>query len=80
MANTFNVSKATTSKHFMDSTFVFEWDNGAKQTFIVVSLHGAKALAETFKSFGYEEKEGSIKFVKRGYSARGTKDFPLGSI
>jgi len=67
MANTFNVSRVghvpgTDTKPPFE--FVFEWDNGVEQTFIVVSLHGAKTLAETFKSFGYEEKEDSIKFVE----------------
>ena len=42
--------------------FTFEWDNGTEKTFIVVSLHGAKALAETFENFGYEREEGSVEF------------------
>ena len=36
--------------------FIFEWDDGEKQTFIPVSLHGAKHLAEHFKSVGYENE------------------------
>ena len=44
--------------------FMFTWDDGTKETSIRVSLHGAKALAETFKDFGYEEAEGSLRFEK----------------
>jgi len=68
--NTFNVSRVghnldkDHSLHKPPFDFIFEWDNGVEQTFIVVSLHGAKTLAETFKNFGYEEKEDSIKFVE----------------
>ena len=43
---------------------MFAWDDGTKETFIRVSLHGAKALGETFKSFGYKEDKDSIKFVE----------------
>ena len=64
MANTFNVSKADIERIPAPFDFVFEWDNGEEQTFIVVSLHGAKALAETFKRFGYKEDKDSIKFVE----------------
>ena len=42
--------------------FLFEWDNGKEETFIVVSLHGAKKLAEQFKALGFKELEGSISF------------------
>ncbi len=80
MANSFNISRSDITRHKAPFDFMFEWDNGTEKTFIAVSLHGAKALAETFRNFGYEEEEGSVNFVERGYSARGTKDFPLGSI
>ena len=80
MANTFNISRSDIERHPAPFDFIFEWDNGTERTFIVVSLHGAKALAETFRNFGYEEEEGSVKFVERRYLARGTKDFPLGGI
>ena len=63
MANTFNISRTDIERHPAPFDFAFEWDNGAEKTFIVVSLHGAKALAETFKSFGYEEEEGSVQFI-----------------
>ncbi len=67
---TFNVSRVG---HNLDKDhslykppfdFIFEWDNGEEQTFIIVSLHGAKALGEQFKSFGYKEHKDSIKFVE----------------
>ena len=63
---TFNVSRVG---HNLDKDhslykppfdFIFEWDNGEEKTFIIVSLHGATKLAETFKSFGYEKEEESI--------------------
>jgi hypothetical protein len=44
--------------------FEFYWNNGEEETFIIVSLHGALKLAETFKSEGYKEEKDSIKFVK----------------
>tara|TARA_R100001015_G_C4460107_1_gene47309 strand:- start:264 stop:503 length:240 start_codon:yes stop_codon:yes gene_type:complete len=44
--------------------FEFSWDNGKEQTFIIVSLHGATKLAETFESFGYEKEEDSLTIVK----------------
>jgi len=64
MNKTFNISRADTSNHPAPFDFTFEWDDGTKETFIPVSLHGAKALGEEFKRFGYEEKEGSVRFVK----------------
>ena len=63
MANSYNISRTDTDKIPAPFDFVFEWDNGTERTFIVVSLHGAKALAETFENFGYEKEEGSDKFV-----------------
>ena len=63
MANSYNISRTDTDKIPAPFDFVFEWDNGTERTFIVVSLHGAKALAETFENFGYEKEEGSVKLV-----------------
>ena len=63
--NTYNISRNKVSTRLSSSDeFMFTWDDGTKETSIRVSLHGAKALAETFGNFGYEEKEGSIKFVE----------------
>ena len=62
MANTFNISRSDIERHPAPFDFIFEWDNGTEKTFIVVSLHGAKALAETFENFGYEREEGSVEF------------------
>ena len=64
MANTFNISRSDIERHPAPFDFIFEWDNGTEKAFIVVSLHGAKALAETFENFGYEYEEGSIKFME----------------
>ena len=64
MANTFNISRTDIDRIPAPFDFTFEWDNGTERTFIVVSLHGAKALAETFRNFGYEEEEGSVRFEK----------------
>ena len=64
MANSFNISRTDIDRIPAPFDFTFEWDNGTEKQFIVVSLHGAMALAETFRNFGYEEEEGSIKFVK----------------
>ena len=65
MANIYNISRnAVGIRLSANDEFMFTWDDGTKETFIRVSLHGAKALAETFENFGYEEKEGSIKFVE----------------
>jgi len=59
----FNISRADTSSHPAPFDFTFEWSvDGNVETFIAVSLHGAKALGETFRSFGYEEKKGSVQF------------------
>jgi len=63
MANSYNISRTDTDKIPAPFDFCFEWDNGTERTFIVVSLHGAKALAETFENFGYECEEGSVKFA-----------------
>ena len=43
--------------------YCFEWDDLEKKTFIVVSLHGALALKEQFKQFGYRDIT-SIKDVE----------------
>ena len=64
MANTFNISRSDIERHPAPFDFIFEWDNGTEKRFIIVSLHGAKALAETFENFGYEYEEGSIKFME----------------
>tara|TARA_R100000963_G_scaffold16800_1_gene11787 strand:+ start:289 stop:534 length:246 start_codon:yes stop_codon:yes gene_type:complete len=70
MANTFNISRSDIDRHPAPFDFIFEWDNGTEKTFIIVSLHGAKALAETFRNFGYEEEEGSVKFTKESRPRR----------
>ena len=44
--------------------FEFSWKNEEEETFIIVSLHGAVKLAETFQKFGYKQKKDSIKFVE----------------
>ena len=62
MANSYNISRSDITRHKAPFDFIFEWDNGTEKTFIAVSLHGAKALAETFENFGYEREEGSLKF------------------
>ena len=64
MANTFNISRSDIERHPAPFDFIFEWDNGTEKQFIIVSLHGAKSLAETFRNFGYEEEEGSVRFKK----------------
>ena len=64
MANSYNISKTDVARIPAPFDFTFEWDNGTERTFIVVSLHGAKALAETFENFGYEREEGSLKLEK----------------
>ena len=33
--------------------YIFSWDDGEKETFLPVSLHGALALARHFHSLGY---------------------------
>ena len=63
MANSYNISRSNITKHKAPFDFMFEWDNGVEKTFIAVSLHGAKALGEAFKNFGYEEEEGSVQFI-----------------
>ena len=35
--------------------YLFSWDDGEIETFIVVSLHGALALAKHFDSIGYQD-------------------------
>ena len=64
MANSYNKSRTDIERIPAPFDFTFEWDNGTERTFIVVSLHGAKALAETFENFGYEREEGSIKIMQ----------------
>ena len=64
MANSYSISRTDIDRIPAPFDFTFEWDNGTERTFIVVSLHGAKALAETFENFGYEREEGSIEFRK----------------
>ena len=54
MANSYSIQRTDT--HRIPAPFDF--------TFIVVSLHGAKALAETFENFGYEREEGSIQIMQ----------------
>ena len=63
MANSYNISKTDIARIPAPFDFTFEWDNGTERTFIVVSLHGAKALAETFEHFGFERGEGSSNFM-----------------
>ncbi len=62
MANSYNIQRTDIATIPAPFDFTFEWDNGTEKTFIVVSLHGAKALAETFENFGYEREEGSVEF------------------
>ena len=57
MANSYNISRTDIDRIPAPFDFTFEWDDGTKKTFIVVSLHGAKALAETFEDFGYERED-----------------------
>jgi len=64
MANSYSIQRTDTDRIPAPFDFTFEWDNGTEKTFIVVSLHGAKALAETFENFGYEREEDSIRFAK----------------
>ena len=64
MANSYSIQRTDIDTIPAPFDFTFEWDNGTEQTFIIVSLHGAKALAETFRNFGYEEEEGSVRFEK----------------
>ena len=89
--NKFNISKnAIGIRLSANDEFMFTWDDGTQETSIRVSLHGAKALAETFRNFGYEEEEGSVQFTNDPnfcFSAmrdrvvdQGDKDFPLGGI
>ena len=64
MANSYSIQRTDTARIPAPFDFTFEWDNGTEKTFIVVSLHGAKALAETFENFGYEREEDSLRFAK----------------
>ena len=64
MANSYSIQRTDTDRIPAPFDFTFEWDNGTERTFIVVSLHGAKALAETFENFGYEREEDSLRFAK----------------
>jgi len=61
MANSYNISRNDYRFATFDE-FMFRWDDGTQETSIRVSLHGAKALAETFENFGYEKQEGSVEF------------------
>ena len=62
MANSYSIQRTDIERIPAPFDFTFEWDNGTERVFIVVSLHGAKALAETFENFGYEREEGSVEF------------------
>jgi len=63
--NTYNISRNKVSIRLSaNDEFMFTWDDGTKETSIRVSLHGAKALAETFEDFGYEMQEGSLKIMQ----------------
>ena len=62
MANSYSIQRTDIDRIPAPFDFTFEWDNGTEKTFIVVSLHGAKALAKTFENFGYEREEGSVEF------------------
>lgn len=63
MANSYNISRnAIGIRLSANDEFMFTWNDGTQETSIRVSLHGAKALAETFENFGYEREEGSLKF------------------
>tara|TARA_B100000212_G_scaffold66661_1_gene46352 strand:- start:983 stop:1204 length:222 start_codon:yes stop_codon:yes gene_type:complete len=65
MANSYNISRnAIGIRLSANDEFMFRWDDGTQETSIRVSLHGAKALAETFRNFGYEEDEESIRLEK----------------
>ena len=65
MANTYSISKNPIGIRLSpNDEFMFTWDDGTQETSIRVSLHGAKALAETFENFGYEREEGSLKLEK----------------
>ena len=57
MANSYNISKTDIARIPAPFDFTFEWDNGTARTFIVFSLHGAKALAETFENFCDERED-----------------------
>ena len=35
--------------------YIFSWNDGKKETFVVMALHGAVALAEHFYSLGYDD-------------------------
>ena len=59
---TFKVSRSDTLSWLAPFDFVFEWDDGTTETRIPASLQAVTALGETFKSFGYEEEESSIRF------------------
>ena len=63
--NKYNISKNPIGIRLSScDEIMFTWDDGTKETSIRVSLHGAKALAETFEDFGYEREEGSIKIMQ----------------
>ena len=52
----FNITRSNVPRFPAPLDFIFEWDDEEQKTFIPVSLHGAKHLAEHFKSVGYENK------------------------
>ena len=65
MANSYNISRnAIGIRLSANDEFMFTWNDGTQETSIRVSLHGAKALAETFENFDYEREEGSLKLEK----------------
>ena len=63
MTNSYNITRSDINRHPAPFDFYFEWDDGTKKTFIVVSLHAVIALAEAFKGFGYKEAKGSLKIL-----------------
>jgi len=65
MANTYSISKNPIGIRLSpNDEFMFTWDDGTQETSIRVSLHGAKALGETFENLGYEREKGSIKIMQ----------------
>ena len=65
MANTYSISRnAIGIRLSTNDEFMFTWDDGTQETSIRVSLHGAKALGETFENFGYEREEGSLQIMQ----------------
>ena len=59
--------------------YIFSWDDGEKETFLPVSLHGALALASHFDSIGYQDMV-HIAPTHHGYvelNYRGKNEVPL---